>query len=259
MRRLGFLIGLTCLSLVARAEAPTPEPELKAGLGAFVDTCAPETTALDGAKPCLALGADRRWVLLKDQRGESQFLVVGRDPVLRLGHYGQAEPPLFSEAWAARVCVRDILKELDHRDVPLDHIGIAINSRFGGSQDRQHIHVDLIRDEVLKQIGADSRAALADGPRDRDILVDKTLYSVWRRPTVDDREIFSALAARSSGDQVGSTVAIVPDPGGNGVLVLMGTAGENSPGSAEHDVLIPSTKLDPAEHSKRDHCPGFAG
>lgn len=251
-------VSLASLALAACATAPVEEPTLKTGLGAFVDTCTPATTGLDGSKPCLALGPDQRWVLLKDQRGGSQFLVVARDPLLRLGHYDLPEPPLFSEAWAARACVRDVLRELDHRDVPLDHIGIAINSRFGGSQDRQHIHVDIIRDDVWDWLGPNAKYVMVDGPTGAEVALDKTLYNVRRRDKVDDHEIFSVLAAYSSEGQISSTVAIVPDPDG-GVLILTGFAGPVSPGSAEHDVLIPSAKLDEAEHARRNHCPGFAG
>jgi len=254
---LGWL-GLAGLALAGCTAAPVPEPVLKPGLGAFVDTCTPATTGLDGSKPCLALGADQRWVLLKDARGPSQFLVVARDPVLRLGHYDQPEPALFSAAWAARLCVRDILKEFDHRDVPLDHIGIAINSRFGGSQDRQHIHVDVIRDDVLQSLGPNAKTIVVDGPHAWDVTLDKTLYAVTRHAAVDDQEIFSGLADQRREGSIGRTVAVLSDPNG-GILVLTGVAGPESPGSAEHDVLIPSETLDKAEHDLRNHCPGFPG
>src|SRR5271168_670960 len=123
MLRSELRLGLACLTLLAgcaQAPAPQPEPALKPGLGAFVDTCTPATTGLDGSKPCLALGSEQRWVLLKDQRGPSQFLVVARDPVLRLGHYDQPEPAMWSAAWAARACVRAIAAEIDGRDIPLE-------------------------------------------------------------------------------------------------------------------------------------------
>jgi CDP-diacylglycerol pyrophosphatase len=255
--RLGWL-GLAGLMLAGCAAAPAPEPTLKTGLGSFVDSCSPATTGLDGSKPCLALGADQRWVLLKDARGAGQFLVVARAPELRLGHYDHPEPALFSAAWAARVCVRDILKEFDHRDVPLDHIGIAINSRFGGSQDRQHIHVDVIRDDVLASLGPNPKTVLVDGPHNWDVTLDKTLYGVTRQATVDDQATFAAMADTPPGRSIRTTLAVMPDPQG-GVLILTGEAGPDSPGSAEQDVLISSETLDKAEHDRRNHCPGFRG
>jgi CDP-diacylglycerol pyrophosphatase len=246
---LAVLVGLL-VGCAGRPVPAAPEPDLGTGLGNFVDRCAPEITALDGSEPCLALGPDQRWVLIKDQRGESQFLVVARDQHLRLGHYDRPEPPMWSAAWAARVCVRDILAEFDHREVPLDRIGVAINSRFGGSQDRQHIHVDLIRENVVTLLRDGLDSFTLEGSR----------YKVIRRPKLDDKAIF-ALLEGDTDDQVPPyrrTLAIVADPKG-GIDILLGSAGPEGHGSAEHDVLIETVKLDEAEHSRRNHCPNYAG
>src|SRR5271156_6748773 len=147
-----LLRGLTVIALlglfVSPAAAEPDEPALGLGLGKVVDSC--QTASLTASADCLVLGD--RWTLLKDQRGATQFLVVARDAALRLGHYDQPEPGLWRAAWAARVCVQEIAKEFDRRSIPADNIGVVMNSRFGASQDRQHIHVDEIYPDRLNKL-----------------------------------------------------------------------------------------------------------
>jgi hypothetical protein len=55
--------------------------------------------AARSSRHCLVRGG---WARIKDPWGDTQSLVVVRDPDLRLGRYDQPEPALSSAAWAAR-------------------------------------------------------------------------------------------------------------------------------------------------------------
>ncbi len=100
-------------------------------------------------RPCSEVSAppgqfERGYVVLKDIRGRSQYLVL---PVARITGIGspsvrQADAPnYFADAWTARLYVDAAL----HKILPRDDLILAINSKYGRTQNQLHIHVDCIR------------------------------------------------------------------------------------------------------------------
>ena len=149
----GFLL------LAAGAAQNTPSRD---ALWQIVNTmCVPEQTQNHDPKPCaqveLQEGSARGFAILKDVRGETQFLLI---PTARISGI---ESPLvlaadavnyFAEAWEARSFVNQAL----HRTLPPDDISLAINSFESRSQDQLHIHIDCVRSDVLDALHGNEEA-----------------------------------------------------------------------------------------------------
>lgn len=110
--------------------------------------------------PCqsvvLAGGRDSGYVVLKDRVGVAQYLVM---PTVLIAGIEDSRllrtdaPNYFAPAWAVRRLVATRLGFVPARD----DIAIAINSRYGRSQDLLHLHVDCLRQDVrdsLRRAGA---------------------------------------------------------------------------------------------------------
>jgi CDP-diacylglycerol pyrophosphatase len=119
--------------------------------------CVPEQTQNHDPKPCARVdlqdGSGRGFAILKDLRGETQFLLI---PTARIP--GIETPSIlapdavnyFANAWDARSYVNQAL----HRTLPPDDISLAINSADSRSQDQLHIHIDCVRADVLEALHA---------------------------------------------------------------------------------------------------------
>jgi CDP-diacylglycerol pyrophosphatase len=120
------------------------------------EKCVPNQQQHGDPGPCAAVdlkgGVEHGYVVLKDNNGPSQYLLL---PTARIG--GIEDPALrapgatnyFAAAWDAR---RFVEKSLGH-DLPVDRVGLAVNSILARTQNQLHIHIDCIR--------ADVRATLA--------------------------------------------------------------------------------------------------
>jgi CDP-diacylglycerol pyrophosphatase len=117
--------------------------------------CVPDETQNRDPKPCVQVdlenGSARGFAILKDLRGETQFLLIATARVSGI------ESPLvlapdaenyFADAWEARSYVNQAL----HRTLPPDDISLAINSAESRSQDQLHIHIDCVRGDVLEAL-----------------------------------------------------------------------------------------------------------
>ncbi|HEX5430876.1 MAG TPA: CDP-diacylglycerol diphosphatase [Bryobacteraceae bacterium] len=102
--------------------------------------------------PCAEVSAppghfDRGYAVLKDIRGRFQYLVL---PVARIAGIESpallqpGAPNYFADAWSARLYVEAAL----HNIVPRNDLSLAVNSKYGRTQNQLHIHVDCIRTDV---------------------------------------------------------------------------------------------------------------
>lgn len=107
-------------------------------------------------KPCVEVFAPpghfkRGYAVLKDIRGRSQYLVL---PVARITGIGSPAvlepdaPNYLADAWTARLYVDAAL----HRIMPRDDLILAVNSKYGRTQNQLHIHVDCIRIDVHRAL-----------------------------------------------------------------------------------------------------------
>jgi CDP-diacylglycerol pyrophosphatase len=150
-----FAIGLStilCCAVLVLAAGMAQTSSPRDALWQIVSTmCVPDQTQHHDPKPCSAVdlrdGDDRGVAILKDIRGETQFLLI---PTARIS--GMESPEVlapdaanyFGEAWEARSFVSAAL----HQNLPPDDISLAINSLSSRSQDQLHIHIDCVRTEV---------------------------------------------------------------------------------------------------------------
>jgi CDP-diacylglycerol pyrophosphatase len=191
------------------------------------DLCVPGESQRHDPAPCarvdLATGTENGFVILKDLRGGSQFLLI---PTLRISGI---ESPIarspnatnyFAKAWDARTYVTQAL----HRTLPPEDIGLAINSAVSRSQDQLHIHIDCIRPDVRDAL-MQRKASIGSRWAPLGVLFEEHRY----------------MAMRTAGD-LPNPFELLADglPGagrdmGNRTLVVTGSTGPN--GRAEFIIL----------------------
>lgn len=115
------------------------------------DRCVPNEEQHGQPAPCtvvdLQAGVAGGWVVLKDIRGTTQYLLIPtarvtgiEDPqVLQPG-----APNYFAAAWRER----GYTERAAGHALPRDALSLAVNSPFGRSQNQLHIHIDCIRPDV---------------------------------------------------------------------------------------------------------------
>lgn len=102
--------------------------------------------------PCAEVSAppehfDLGYAVFKDRAGRYQYLVLPLRRITGIGSpflLGPDAPNYFADAWTARLYVEAAL----HKQVPRYDLSLAVNSRYGRTQNQLHIHVDCIRPDV---------------------------------------------------------------------------------------------------------------
>lgn len=103
--------------------------------------------------PCLAVDRRHGWAALKDLKGKTQVLLIPTRRTVGIESpalLAPGAPNYWQDAWTAR-------RYFEHAagvDVPREDIGMAINSRYGRSQDQLHIHIDCVRADVRDGLAA---------------------------------------------------------------------------------------------------------
>jgi CDP-diacylglycerol pyrophosphatase len=156
MRRL--LLALAALLFCAgTAQAADPDALWKI----ISEKCLPNEREYGQPSPCAKVDIDggeaRGYVVLKDRVGEAQYLLMPtakitgiEDPaVLAAG-----APNYFAEAWDERHFTADAAD----RTLPRDDLSLAVNSKYGRTQNQLHIHIDCVtaavRTAIAKHIAA---------------------------------------------------------------------------------------------------------
>jgi CDP-diacylglycerol pyrophosphatase len=119
--------------------------------------CVPDQREHGAPAPCalvdLSAGEDRGYAVLKDRNGPYQYLLI---PTARLS--GIESPALlaadapryFAAAWEARRFV----EQGYGKPLPREALSLAINSKYGRSQNQLHIHIDCVRSGVRDSLRA---------------------------------------------------------------------------------------------------------
>jgi CDP-diacylglycerol pyrophosphatase len=113
--------------------------------------CVPGQQNGTGPKPCQLVDLAGGYVVLKDLRGATQYLVMPtaeiagiEDPRILAGD----APNYWAAAWAARKYVA----ERAGQAIPREDMSLAVNSQQGRTQNQLHIHVDCIRLDVREAL-----------------------------------------------------------------------------------------------------------
>ena len=114
--------------------------------------CVPNQQQNDDPSPCIKVDLTERYVLFKDSKGPDHDLVMPTDRVSGIeSPILQAEqtPPYFSQAWNNR----DHLSTEVGKPLKDQWVSLAINSKYGRSQNQLHIHVACLRQDVYSALG----------------------------------------------------------------------------------------------------------
>lgn len=192
--------------------------------------CVPDQTQNHDPKPCTEVhlqdGTARGFAILKDLRGETQFLLI---PTARIT--GIESPQLlapdavnyFAAAWEAR---SDVFAAL-HHDLPPDDISLAVNSEKSRSQDQLHIHIDCVRPEVSEELRTDAAQIGGDWAPLARPLVGHSYLAMWvRGDDLGSNNPFKLLAEKvpgaseDMGDRTLVVVGLTRPDGTHGFVLL---------------------------------------
>jgi len=109
--------------------------------------CVPDEANLHTPLPCTSLDTARGYAILKDRVGTTQFLLI---PTARMS--GVEDPAVLApfarnywqDAWDAR---NDVIA-MAGRTLDNTELSLAINSKYGRSQNQFHIHIECISPAV---------------------------------------------------------------------------------------------------------------
>lgn len=115
--------------------------------------CVPGQQSGKGPAPCTLVDLAGGTAVLKDIRGDTQYLLLATDEVT-----GMEDPKILAanapDYWAAAWEARKFVDQRAHQILPREDVGLAINSRQGRTQNQFHIHVDCIRLDVVLALQA---------------------------------------------------------------------------------------------------------
>jgi CDP-diacylglycerol pyrophosphatase len=114
--------------------------------------CVPERQQHRALKPpCVAVdlanGVAGGFAVIKDERGQTQFLLLPTKRITGIESGALLAPRAtnyFAKAWQERHLVE---KALGH-PMPRDTLSLAVNSELSRSQNQLHIHIDCVRPDV---------------------------------------------------------------------------------------------------------------
>ena len=227
--------------------------------------CSPARADLaQAADRCFAGPGDARcephtadgYVILKDQCGMTQRLLVAHDPIT-----GIEDPALR----AAKTDFLEAAWDAGRRFLPGRDLTLVVNSLHGRSAGRFHIHIDLARPGLLKQVSAAVARMPADGSAivagsvTSHQLVEGRYYDLWHvRSLARDEEgtlfnkLFAWLGDNPSAMEYQS-LAVFGLPDGtflvfNGHVVFENGAAVDNGNAEALEIDDHGTKVDPAGH-----------
>lgn len=121
------------------------------------DQCAPDMAAKHTPAPCDAVDLAGGFAVLKDLHGATQLLLIPTDRITGIEAPEILAPGAknyWRDAWSAR----PVFQRRAGRTVPREDLALAINSKFGRSQNQLHIHIDCVRADVRQVLDANARA-----------------------------------------------------------------------------------------------------
>lgn len=112
------------------------------------DQCIPDQETHGSPAPCASVDLVGGTVVLKDRKGATQYLLIPTARITGIEDPAILDPHArnyFAAAWAAH----GLLEQRAGRPLSRTEVGLAINSKYGRSQNQLHIHIDCLRTDVI--------------------------------------------------------------------------------------------------------------
>ncbi|SFU58525.1 CDP-diacylglycerol diphosphatase [Xenorhabdus koppenhoeferi] len=123
--------------------------------------CVPNQIKNANPSPCLKVDLDKKYVLFKDEKGPKHDLIMPTYKVTGIESpelQKNSSPSFFSYAWDERTN----LTKGDNKNIDDNRISLAVNSKYGRSQDQLHIHLSCLKKEVSVALEKDKDAISND-------------------------------------------------------------------------------------------------
>lgn len=228
------------LGLLACCWAPSAVADPDALWHIVHDRCVPHQERFQAPFPCLETDKHDGIALLKDLVGQTQTLLIPtaritgiEDPAV----LDSAAPNYFQLAWR-RI---GMTRALANADLPSDAISLAMNSKYGRTQNQLHIHIDCLQPEIRSRL-AEYAGAITESWTAFPVLLAGHAYlarRVWTldRPGANPFQLVAdgVAGARAAMAAVTIVVAGATFEGQPGFIVLAGRAdlAANNRGSGE--------------------------
>ena len=155
VRRMAAVLAMV-LAVAGCARLAAVDPD---ALWKIVDIrCVPSQQASGTPGQCTLVDLEKRYAILKDIVGRSQYLLIPTDRVTGIESplvLAPRAPAYWADAWAARGYVNRSVK----RTLPDNQLGLEINSQFRRTQNQLHIHIDCMRDDISHALARHSKDA----------------------------------------------------------------------------------------------------
>jgi len=241
VRRAQLVLPVSLLALVACTVSlpslpPAPShPNGQALWHVVHDACVPDERSNGNPAPCvkvvLAHDEQHGFAILKDKTGVAQYLLMPTALITGIEDRRLLKidaTNYFALAWEHRSLVAERLGHV----LPSDAVGVAVNSRYGRSQDLLHLHIDCLRQDVRATLAGRS-PGLAPGWAPAPIMLLGHAYRI----------------SRVDGDTLGASpfrllahgLHVPPANMGAWTLVLTGISARDHPG-----FLLLAARADPA-------------
>jgi len=211
-----FAIGVVCLlaaiDLLTCLTAPSARAANPDAIWHVVhDQCVTDMAANHRPAPCDAVDLAGGYAVLKDLHGATQLLLIPTDRITGIEAPQILAPGAknyWQDAWAAR----PIFERRAGRTVPREDVALAINSKYGRSQNQLHIHIDCVKQGV--RIALDAEQHLI-GPNWADLNMDLAGHRFRARrleaADLSGANLFQLLAQdpQARADMGGETLVVV--------------------------------------------------
>jgi len=163
---LAGLVPAICVLMAVAAATRAADPDALWNI--VHGQCVPDQEQHGMPAPCALVdlhdGAGRGYVLLKDIRGRTQYLLIPtarvtgiEDPQL----LAPGAPNYFADAWRERGWTERAIIAAGGHALPRDALSLAVNSPDARSQNQLHIHIDCLRPDVRAALRREA-AAIGD-------------------------------------------------------------------------------------------------
>ena len=186
--------------------------------------CVPDQNQHHNPSPCMKVDPDKGYALLKDLNGPYQDLLIPTDKVTGIEDIALTRnllPHYFAQAWKNH----DVLSAGLQTPIADRFVSLAINSRYGRSQNQLHIHIACLRPDVFNALN-ERAATLNEQWQTLPVKLLGHTYSA-RTLSAADFDLRDPLAilneyAQAQGDAMAS-YSLLLTPGANGNFVLLTT------------------------------------